>query len=149
MHSEYHGIHYIGYFPLSSYMSFNICEGGGGGGGLVFQPFKTCHFYQLPHYASTYICQYYQDTCNPWKPHFDILGVPIGAYLFCGNFIVSKCHEGQRLLSKLKDIADRDPQVALPSFVSVMVTVALIIWLKLFQLHLLYRCLMLMCASDS
>ena len=66
-------------------------------------------------------------------PHFDILGVPIGDYLFCANFIASKCHEAQNLLGKLEEIAGRDPQVALiPSFVSVMVSVALISWLELF-----------------
>ena len=46
-------------------------------------------------------------------PHFDILGVPIGDYLFCANFIASKCHEAQSLLGKLEEIAGRDPQVAL------------------------------------
>ena len=56
-------------------------------------------------------------------PHFDILSVPIGDYLFCANFIASKCHEAKKLLSKLDDIASRDPQVALYSSVCVVVSV--------------------------
>ena len=41
--------------------------------------------------------------------NLDILGVLIGDYLFCA----SKCHEAQKLVAKLEEIAGRDPQVVL------------------------------------
>eukprot|EP00731_Ephydatia_muelleri_P020989 Em0013g716a len=37
---------------------------------------------------------------------FDILGVPIGDYLFCAYFVASKCHEAQKLLAKREEIAE-------------------------------------------
>ena len=45
-------------------------------------------------------------------PHLDILGAPIGDYLHCANFISEKCNEAVKLLSKIKDIAVIDSQVA-------------------------------------
>ena len=45
-------------------------------------------------------------------PHLDILGAPIGDYLHCANFISAKRNEAVKLLSKIKDIAAIDPQVA-------------------------------------
>ena len=41
-----------------------------------------------------------------------ILGAPIGDYLHCANFISAKRKEAVKLLSKIKDIAAIDPQVA-------------------------------------
>ena len=35
---------------------------------------------------------------------FDILGFPIGDYLFCSYVIASKCHKAQKLLFKLEEI---------------------------------------------
>ena len=46
-------------------------------------------------------------------PHMVILGAPISDYLFCANFIASKCLDAVKLLSKLVEIATIDPQVAL------------------------------------
>ena len=45
-------------------------------------------------------------------PHLDILGAPIGDYLYCASFISAKRNEAVKLLSKIKDIAAIDPQVA-------------------------------------
>ena len=45
-------------------------------------------------------------------PHLDILGAPFGDYLHCANFISAKRNEVVKLLSKKKDIAAIDPQVA-------------------------------------
>ena len=46
-------------------------------------------------------------------PHFEILGAPIGDYLYCANFISSKRQQAARLLSRLEGDARIDPQVAL------------------------------------
>ena len=46
-------------------------------------------------------------------PHFEILGCPIGDYIYCANFIASKCLQARKLLLQLKDVAATDPQVAL------------------------------------
>ena len=46
-------------------------------------------------------------------PHFEILGCPIGDYIFFANLIASKHHQAHRLLLHLKDVAATDPQVAL------------------------------------
>ena len=46
-------------------------------------------------------------------PHFEILGAPIGDYLYCANFISSKRQQAARLLSRLEGVARIDPQVAL------------------------------------
>ena len=44
-------------------------------------------------------------------PHLDILGTPIGDYLFCTGFFAAKRAEFTKLLSKLEDVSDIDPQV--------------------------------------
>ena len=46
-------------------------------------------------------------------PHFEILGCPIGDYIFCANFIASKRLEACKLLIRLIDVATTDPQVVL------------------------------------
>ena len=46
-------------------------------------------------------------------PNMDILGVPIGDYLHCANFIVGKRDEARKLLSKSEEVAVLDPQVAI------------------------------------
>ena len=46
-------------------------------------------------------------------PHFEILGCPIGDYIYCANFIASKRLQARKLLLQLKDVAATDPQVAL------------------------------------
>ncbi|KAL5510481.1 hypothetical protein EMCRGX_G006034 [Ephydatia muelleri] len=48
-------------------------------------------------------------------PHFEILGCPIGDYIYCANFIASKRLQACKLLLQLKDVAATDPQVALTS----------------------------------
>ena len=44
-------------------------------------------------------------------PHLDILGTIVD-YLHCAIFISAKRNEAVKLLSKIKDIASMDPQVA-------------------------------------
>ena len=46
-------------------------------------------------------------------PHFEILGAPIGDYIYCASFVSTKRSEALKLLSKLEDVAIKDPQVAL------------------------------------
>ena len=46
-------------------------------------------------------------------PHFEILGCPIGDYIYCANFIASKRLQAHKLLLQLKDVAATDPQVVL------------------------------------
>ena len=46
-------------------------------------------------------------------PHFEILGCPIGDYIYCANFIASKRLEAPKLLLCLIEVAAIDPQVAL------------------------------------
>eukprot|EP00731_Ephydatia_muelleri_P024145 Em0016g416a len=46
-------------------------------------------------------------------PHFEILGAPIGDFLFCSKFIASRHKIASKLLSKLEDVASIYPQVAL------------------------------------
>ena len=46
-------------------------------------------------------------------PHFEILGCPIGDYIYCANFIASKPLEAPKLLLCLIEVAAIDPQVAL------------------------------------
>ena len=46
-------------------------------------------------------------------PHFEILGAPIGDFLFCSKFIASRHKIASKLLSKLEEVASIDPQVAL------------------------------------
>ena len=46
-------------------------------------------------------------------PHFEILGCPIGDYIYCANFIASKHLEACKLLLCLIEVAAIDPQVAL------------------------------------
>ena len=45
-------------------------------------------------------------------PHLDILGTPIGDFLFCTGFFAAKRAELTKLLSMLEDVSDIDPQVA-------------------------------------
>lgn len=45
-------------------------------------------------------------------PHLDILGTPIGDYLYCIGFFLAKCVEFTKLLSKLEDVSVIDLQVA-------------------------------------
>eukprot|EP00731_Ephydatia_muelleri_P033991 Em0044g11a len=45
-------------------------------------------------------------------PHLDILGTPIGDYLFCTGFFAAKRAELTKLLSMLEDVSVIDPQVA-------------------------------------
>ncbi|KAL5488937.1 hypothetical protein EMCRGX_G017964 [Ephydatia muelleri] len=46
-------------------------------------------------------------------PHFEILGCPIGDYIYCANFIASKHLEACKLLLCLIEVAAIDPQAAL------------------------------------
>ncbi|KAL5497303.1 hypothetical protein EMCRGX_G013760 [Ephydatia muelleri] len=45
-------------------------------------------------------------------PPLDILGTPIGDYLYCTGFFAAKRAELTKLLSMLEDVSDIDPQVA-------------------------------------
>ena len=45
-------------------------------------------------------------------PHLDILGTPIGDYLYCTGFFATKRVDFTKLLSKLEDVSVIDPQVA-------------------------------------
>ena len=46
-------------------------------------------------------------------PHLDLLGAPIGDYLFCGKYAASKGSEALKLLFQLVEVGASDPQVAL------------------------------------
>ena len=46
-------------------------------------------------------------------PHFEVLGGPIGDFLFCSKFIASRHKIASKLFSKLEEVASIDPQVAL------------------------------------
>ena len=46
-------------------------------------------------------------------PNLEILGAPIGDYLYCSKFIAGKCADARKLLSSLVDVAAVDPLVAL------------------------------------
>ena len=46
-------------------------------------------------------------------PHFEILGCPIGDYIYCANFIASKRLKARKLLLSLIEVAAIDLQVAL------------------------------------
>ena len=46
-------------------------------------------------------------------PHLDLLGAPIGDYLFCGKYAALKCSEALKLLSRLVEVGASNPQVAL------------------------------------
>ena len=45
--------------------------------------------------------------------NLEILGAPIGDYLYCSKFIAGKCANARKLLSSLVDVAAVDPHVAL------------------------------------
>ena len=45
--------------------------------------------------------------------HFEILGCPIGDYIYCANFIASKRLEARKLLLCLIEVSAIDPQVPL------------------------------------
>ena len=55
-------------------------------------------------------------------PHFEILGAPIGDYLYCANFISSKRQQAARLLSRLEGVAGIDPRWYYCSYASVLVS---------------------------
>ena len=46
-------------------------------------------------------------------PNVDILGAPIGDYLFCAHFVAERCTQAMKLLSVLLDLADSDLHVAI------------------------------------
>ena len=46
-------------------------------------------------------------------PHFEILGAPIGDFLFCSKFIASRHKIAQSCFLNLEEVASIDPQVAL------------------------------------
>ena len=45
--------------------------------------------------------------------NFEILGAPIGDFVFCAKFASQKCAKAQELLHMLEDVGSMDPQVAL------------------------------------
>ena len=46
-------------------------------------------------------------------PHFDILGAPIGDFLFCAKYIAQKCIDASKLLQQLAQVGSSDPHVAM------------------------------------
>ena len=46
-------------------------------------------------------------------PHLDILGAPLGDYLFCAGYTTSKCSQAMKLLSRQIEVGASDHQVAL------------------------------------
>ena len=66
-------------------------------------------------------------------PHFEVLGAPIGDYIYCTSFVSSKQSEALKLLTKLEDVAIKDPPGCLVAFPS------LSIWQELLQRHLSSR----------
>ena len=46
-------------------------------------------------------------------PNLDILGAPIGDYLFCAHFISERCAQAKKLLSVLLEMADSDLHVVI------------------------------------
>ena len=46
-------------------------------------------------------------------PNLDILGPPIGDYLFCAHFIAERCAQAKKLLSVLLEMADSDLHVVI------------------------------------
>ena len=50
---------------------------------------------------------------KPNVPHFDILGAPIGDYLFCAKYIAQKRTDASKLLQQLAQVGFSDPHVAM------------------------------------
>ena len=48
-------------------------------------------------------------------PHLDLLGAPIGDYLFCGKYAAAKRSEALKLLSRLVEVGASDPRGCLDS----------------------------------
>ena len=46
-------------------------------------------------------------------PHFDILGAPIGDFLFCAKYIAQKSTDASKLLQQLAQVGSSDPHVAM------------------------------------
>ena len=46
-------------------------------------------------------------------PHFDILGAPIGDFLFCAKYIAQKRTDAFKLLQQLAQVGSSDPHVAM------------------------------------
>ena len=44
-------------------------------------------------------------------PHFDILGAPIGDFLFCAKYIAQKHADASKLLQQLAEVGSSDPHV--------------------------------------
>ena len=45
-------------------------------------------------------------------PHFDILGAPIGDFLFCAKYIAQKRTDASKLLQQLAQVGSSDPHLA-------------------------------------
>ena len=46
-------------------------------------------------------------------PHFEILGAPIGDFLFCAKYIGQKCTDASKLLQQLAQVGSSDPHIAM------------------------------------
>ena len=44
-------------------------------------------------------------------PHFEILGAPIGDFLFCANYIAQKRSDASKLLQHLAQVGSSDPHI--------------------------------------
>ena len=64
-------------------------------------------------FDSFFLCIYNNKKIISFQYHFEILGCPIGDYIYCATFIASKRLQAHKLLLQLKDVAATDPQVAL------------------------------------
>ena len=69
-------------------------------------------------------------------PHFEVLGAPIGDYIYCASFFSTK---RSVTFTKLEDVAIKDPQVALLLLRMCGSFPSLSIWQELLQRHLSLR----------
>ena len=75
----------------------------------IFINFAKCELYSRNELSSTFPVM----IKSSQVPHLEILGAPIGDFLFCSKFIASRRKIASKLLSKLEEVASIDPQVAL------------------------------------
>eukprot|EP00731_Ephydatia_muelleri_P009897 Em0005g483a len=75
----------------------------------IFINLAKCELYSRNELSSTFPVM----IKSSQVPHLEILGAPIGDFLFCSKFIASRRKIASKLLSKLEEVASIDPQVAL------------------------------------
>ena len=75
----------------------------------IFINLAKCELYSRNELSSTFPVM----IKSSQVPHLELLGAPIGDFLFCSKFIASRRKIASKLLSKLEEVASIDPQVAL------------------------------------